>query len=268
MIRASLLAASVLFVLTGLANADPKADYHNGRNAYLYGDFKATIKLLDPLVRADPIKLVDRDKITKALEMLGLSRYYLGEEEEAKLVFERLIFHDLEHSLNPITAPPDAVALYDALKGELAAEIERRRIALEEKRRAEQELTQTVVKIDYRKNSRVLAAMPFGIGQFQNDDDLWGGLFLGSELIAIALSVSFFLAAEDLRNAEGLYERADIAQARNFQTAQLVSGGVAVALMIGGAVHALATFQDRKQVDREVIPPKISPAGSGVLIEF
>lgn len=267
----------LILLLFGPAHADPAADYQKGRNAYLYGDFKKTIQLLDPLVGADPVELVDAEKANLALEMLGLSRYYLGEEEAAKVVFERLILREPDRALSPITAPPEAVALYDALKGELQAEIDRRREAIEKARAEQAERDRLYVREEFRYNSRVLAVLPLGIGQFQNDDDLWGGLFLGGELIAIALSVSFLLAAEDLRNANGLYDRADIANARNLQTAQLVSGGVAAALMIGGAIHALVNFQEREKIGEQRIDPKaapapagvkISPAGAGVLIEF
>lgn len=258
----------LLLLLASVAQADPAANYRKGRNAYLYGDFKKTIELLDPLVGAEPYQLTEEEQVEQALEMLGLSRYYLGEEELAKTAFERLILRNPERALNPITAPPEAVALYDALKGELKPLIEARRQAILDRRTREAERRKVRVLINNRRNSRLLAVMPFGIGQFQNDDDLVGGLFLGGELVAISLSVSFLFAAEDLRNATGRFDRADVAQARNFQTAQLVSGGVALALMIGGAIHALSNFEEEKELGRETIKPKISPAGAGVLIEF
>lgn len=267
--------ALTIALLAGLlaptaAAADPLADFDKGKNAYLYGDFTKVIELLDPLVGDEKNeKLDDPRKLADALEWLGLSRYYLGEEAKAKTIFERLILIDPDRSLNPITAPPDVVAVYDTLKAELRAEIERLRKEAERRRAEEEARTRIKLVINHRRNSKWVTLVPFGVGQFQNKDNAWGGFFLGTELVAVSLSTIFYFAAQDLRAADGFFERGeDVTLARNLRTAQFVSGGAALALMVGGAIHAAYTFRPEAEVKRKVIKPTLSPGGAGILIEF
>lgn len=254
----------------GLAFADPLADFEKGKNAYLYGDFTKVIAIFDPLVGVEnQEKLEDPRTLADALEMLGLSRYYLGEEATANDIFQRLIIMDPDRALSPITAPPDVVAVYDALKVELKAEIEIARETLERERERERQRTQIRVVVNHRRNSKWVTVVPFGVGQFQNGDNAWGGFFLGSELLAVSLSTVFYFAAQELRQPDGFFDRGeDVTLARNLRTAQFVSGGAALALMIGGAIHAAYTFEPMAETRRERIKPTISPAGAGILIEF
>ncbi|MCA9525404.1 MAG: hypothetical protein KC549_03795 [Myxococcales bacterium] len=133
-------------------------------------------------------------------------------------------------------------------------------------------VNQVLVEIETRRNSRLVAVLPFGVGQFQNGDDLLGGLFLGSELVAVALSATFLIASESLRQPDGLFTPQDVDQARSLRTAQLVSGGVAAALMVGGVVHALVTFRDEIEVKRTTIQPTVrpvvGPTGGGLGVGF
>ncbi|MGK0358854.1 MAG: hypothetical protein ACI9U2_001148, partial [Bradymonadia bacterium] len=128
---------------------------------------------------------------------------------------------------------------------------------------------QVRVVVNHRRNSKWVTVVPFGVGQFQNGDNAWGGFFLGTELLAVSLSTVFYFAAQELRQPEGFFERGeDVTLARNLRTAQFVSGGAALALMIGGAIHAAYTFEPMAETRRERIKPTISPAGAGILIEF
>ena len=247
--------------------ATPEDDFEHGKNAYLYGDFRKVIEFLDPLVGTEGSEKLDPRKQADALEWLGLSLYYLGQETRAKDIFHRLILTDLDRTLDPITAPPDVVAVYDKMQADLKVEIDRLKREAEKKRRAK-EAQVPVREIDRRRNSKWVTLVPFGVGQFQNGDNGWGGFFLGTELVAVSLSTIFFFAAQDLRQPDGFFVGADATLARNLRTAQFVSGGTALALMVGGAIHAAVTFKPLTETRREVIKPTLSPAGAGILIEF
>lgn len=264
-------------VLSTAAFADVASEFSKGKNAYLYGDFRKVVAILEPLV-GSPQTLppdLDRKDAYDALEYLGLSHFYLGNEPAAKLVFEKLILADPKRMLSPVTAPPEAVALYNQLKAQLEDEIEKRLIAINKRREEEALKNRIRIETKQRRNSKLVALMPFGVGQFQNDDPLWGGVFLGTELVAVSLSVAFFFAAENLRQPDGFFDPADVDRARGFRIGQIAAGGAAAALMIGGMVHAWLTFKPEVRTDYKVIDPKksrvtptLNPNGLGVMFEF
>ena len=168
--------------------------------------------------------------------------------------------------------PPAAIAFYDQIHNELEDEIKREREALriqqaldaEQRRR---ELTRNVL-VETRRNSKLVAVMPFGIGQFQNEDPVMGGVFLASELTALGLYVGFYIATEDLRQPNSLFAPENVNRARQMQKVQLISGGVTLALMLVGATHALLTYKDGVQTSRSVLEPGdqrlLGPSGNGL----
>ena len=87
--------------------------------------------------------------------------------------------------------------------------------------------------------------MPFGAGQFQNREPGLGYFFLGSELVAVGLSVGFFWGVESLRELDGRFSRQSYPLAQSLQRAQIISGGIALGLMVSGVIQALWRYQDR-----------------------
>jgi hypothetical protein len=116
--------------------------------------------------------------------------------------------------------------------------------------------------------SRWLALVPFGLGQFQNDDTGLGVFFAASETVAVATSVVSFLIAEDVKDTrcpatdpetglpidcDALRDRFDAARVVNW-----VSFGSAVALVITGVIEAQITFVDeRVEIRKRPIPPPV-----------
>lgn len=147
------------------------------------------------------------------------------------------------------------------------AELERRRqerLAQLEAMAAEE---RTVVS-----RSRWLAAVPFGVGQFQNDDVGLGIFFAASETLLIVSGVASFVIAQDVKDTRcsrvpptideesGEAIDCDLLQTR-FNVARAVnwiSLGSAAALMVGGIVEAQLAFEeDKVETRRRPIPPPI-----------
>ncbi len=235
------------------------------QNAYVYGDYEAVIRTITPLVDPD-IQLVGIDAQARAWELLGLAHLFLKHEEQARAAFTRLIKLDPERRLDPLVVPPAAIAFFEGIRASLAEELQREREEFVRRQKEEEErrrLANTVeVQKEIRRNSRLVAAMPFGIGQFQNGDAALGAAFLAGELAAIGLSVGFFLAVEDLRQPSGRIARDDIGRAESLQTAQVVSGGAAVGLMVLGAAQALWSFREETLVRERTIKPGPGPAAA------
>ncbi|MCA9540039.1 MAG: hypothetical protein KC620_14175 [Myxococcales bacterium] len=241
----------------------PEQDLRDAENSYYYGDYPRVMAKLAPLVEPD-ILLADPAAVARAYELLGLAAFFLDQQADARTWFERLIRYRPDAALNPVVVPPPAVAFFDDIKAGLSDEISRKREALRREQEAEEarrrQATQTQVKVETQVNSRLVAGLPFGIGQFQNGDDALGYTFLSTEVVAIGLSGFFFLAVEDLRQTDGRFARSDVARAENYQTAQLISGGIALGLMVTGIAHALLTYEPERPLRETPMPAPDSAA--------
>ena len=82
---------------------------------------------------------------------------------------------------------------------------------------------------------------------------------LAAELATAASSIAFWLAVEELRNSTGRFDANEVERARQFRTAQVATGATALALMVAGATHALATFREESEIRKQRVGPSISP---------
>ena len=230
-----------------LETEDPRLRLRDAENSYLYGDYARVTRTLTPLVEPD-IRLVAANDQARAYELLGLAHFFLDDPTNARKFFSRLVQFRPDFRINPVLVPPHVVAFFDEVRASLEAEIEATRAELRRQREAEEEARRRAsvreLYFERRVNSRFVAAMPLGIGQFQNGDAGLGTLFLGAELLSAGLSVGFFLAVEDLRQPDGLFARDDVARARALQTAQLISGGIALGVTALGIAQALWAFDE------------------------
>lgn len=238
---------------------DPTERLELGLSSYDYSDYKQTIEYLAPLVVPDRELLTEPVNLVSAYEKLGLAHFYLGEKTQARAVFERLIRFRPDHQLNPALVPPKAILFFKEIRRDLEDELEKDREVLARKiaeyeaaRKAKESVT---IEVDIRRNSRLVAAVPFGVGQFQNEDVGWGLFFLSSEIVAIGASVGFFAAVENLRGDDGRFASRDYTRANELQSAQLISAGAAVALIVAGIVHAQLTFDEETRINRRVRGP-------------
>lgn len=245
-------------VLFALSPSEVKTEFAVGKNSYRYGDYGRVVAILTPLVEPE-VLIANPEHLVEAYRLLGLSHSYLGQTADARRYFERLIRMRPTHTLSPALVPPDQIRLFEAVRASLADELEAERLAFLARQREEEErrrlqASQQIV-VEKRRNSRLVAAVPFGVGQFQNDQPVAGALFLGAEVLAVSLSIGFFAAVEDLRLDNGRFAREDVSRAESMQSAQLISGGTALLLMGVGIVHALATFEEELDVQRTTVQP-------------
>lgn len=262
----SIAAALIVAALTSLApfraTAGPVDELHDAENWFVYGDFERVVLKLSPLV--DPTsQLADRRELARSYELLGLSCFYLRREAEARRYFERLIRLEPEKPLDPLVVPPPAIHFYEELRASMADEIARQREALQKQLAEEDERRRraniVVEKIELRRNSRLMAALPLGLGQLQDGQVLTGGLLMGSQLLLAGLSGGFFLATENLRQPSGRYAHSDVSRAEAFQAAQLSCGYAALLIALGGIIHAELTFREDTEIRRDVSAPGVEP---------
>lgn len=264
----SALARLLVFLLSLLplaAWAGPRDELRDAENWFTFGDFENVVRKLTPVVEPTPL-LADRKDLARAYELLGLSSFYLRREAEARKHFERLVRLEPEKQLDPFLVPPPAINFFEDIRRTLAAEIAKEKEALQKQRAEEEERRRqanlVVEKTELRRNSRFVAAMPLGAGQFQSGDVTLGSILLGSQVLLAGLSIGFYGAVENLRQPSGRFAHTDFSRAEAYQAAQLACGYAALLVGAGGILHAQLAFQDDTQVEHQRIDPGARPPGA------
>lgn len=261
----SLVFAGVVFGAAA-AYADEQSDLEKARAAYLgrrYDEAEERFRaLLDPA--KGPMKdalLFNQARMYFAATLVAKKR-----NDEAVKVLEGLILDDPSFEPDPLVFPSEVHELFiDTRKGmtdrinaakQAAAraeaekrareEAERKRQAdyLEQLKRLASEEKETV------KHSRFVALIPFGVGQFQNDQTFLGWLFLGTEAALLGASAAIVPAyvyhrneairqnnAGDRVRAEGYNDRAADLRVVNLS---LVGGFVLVSVV--GVIQAQMAY--------------------------
>ena len=127
-------------------------------------------------------------------------------------------------------------------------------------------------------NSRWLALLPLGVGQFQNGNDGLGYLLLLSQSALLAASITTYALHEDL-NRQVPVSDADRQDARFAERAyrytNQVSVGVLALVTFAGILDAQIRFRDSRVTERTRRlpphlegPPNVAFTGSGVRIKF
>lgn len=217
---------SALSCITSLAQAQPaappsglsdEAELRRAQVLHDAGRYVECVKEFDLLLGGAKPKLQDPTVLENARVYYAACLIYVGKNEQAEeqfrlglranprlelnnLVFTQVIFDvfnkvrdSMSEELKKAQAAELAKKQAEAAAKAAREEAERRRVTrLEEIARRE-----TIVS----RNDRWLAAIPFGVGQFQNRDPALGWIFLGTE-IALAGTALGTLIAESSLNAK------------------------------------------------------------------
>lgn len=220
-IRKTLLGLLLALALTpSRAPAQPAGlsdEAELGRAITLYdaGRYADCVKEFADLVGSEPRKIQDPDVLERARIYYAACLIGNGQVADAEAQMRAAIRQ------NPQMRAPDSLvfpatvidrffkvrdSLVDEIKKAQAEELARKRAAAEEaarralaeRRRVErlEELASREVVVE--KNNRWIAALPFGVGQFQNRDPLLGYLFLGAEVALAGTALTAMVIELDL----------------------------------------------------------------------
>lgn len=255
----------------GPQRIDPERALERANRAFTFGDYQAAVDDLTPAVEPE-MRISGLREQARALELLGLCHWYLGQNDLSRRYFRRLILVNPDKTLDPRLVPPPIIEFYEDLRRDLADDIKRSeaelRKRIEEEERLRQERSALIKEVSYKENSQILAVMPFGVGQFQNGDDNLGWFFLVTEAAAVAISIGSALAIESLRQPNLRFKSDEVDLAQNLRTTQIVSAGAALGLMLVGAAQAMIQYEPRQETQRRVIRPggpAEAPAGATIL---
>ncbi|MGB5313079.1 MAG: hypothetical protein WBN38_13520, partial [Polyangiales bacterium] len=165
------------------------------------------------------------------------------------------------YDIDPVAFPGAVVEAFQEVQAQVTAEVARQN-ALDEARRQRERAgeleqlieeqqriqgleelaaTETVEKV----NSRWIAALPWGIGQFQNGNRKLGIMFAVTESAFLAASIATFIGHNSLRDENPAPDEIERAQRveKALRIGNWVSVGALVSFYIAGVVEAEVRFK-------------------------
>lgn len=183
---------------------------------YMAGEYQTCSTDLDRFLDDDnDDRFEDRNVIEKGRLYYASCALLDGHRTKARRALRAALEQNpLMPSPDSLTFPPPVVSLFLEVRDEvqqLIAESEKEQVTrlrrenemarrrAEARERRERELEKLArEQIVIQKNSRFLASLPFGVGQFQNQDKARGAAFLVTEILLLGTAVTSGLILEDL----------------------------------------------------------------------
>lgn len=251
------------------ALADELTDFEAARRAYDRQNYTKAERGLKSLVGGAVPRARNPVVRLEARKYLGSTYLFLGKDEAAREQFRLLLDEDPDYEIDPVAFPAAVVQTFQQMKTEVEAERAReaaREAAKREEERSREleQLLQQQKRIDElealartetveRVNSRWIAALPFGVGQFQNQDRRLGIMFAVTESIFLVGSVATFIGHNALRNenpSESELRRFERTE-RALRISNWVSVGGLLGFYVAGVVEAQLRFKPVIRTTRE-----------------
>ena len=268
--------------------ADELSDFESARRNYDRQNYAKAARGLESLVGGAVPRATNPVVRLESRKYLGATYLFLGKKEAAREQFRSLLEEDPEYDIDPVAFPEAVVQTFQEVQKEVAAErarkdaleaMRRKRersdeveelIRQQERIRALEELAavETVEKV----NSRWIAALPFGIGQFQNQDRPLGIMFAVTESAFLVASIATFIGHNSLRDenpAPSEIERARRVE-RALRIGNWVSVGAFLSFAVAGVIEAEVRFKPviRTTRKRELPEDTQSPQTTGPQIRL
>jgi tetratricopeptide (TPR) repeat protein len=289
--RRTTLTGLVVVLMAAFAlpvSADELSDFEAARRSYDKQSYGKAARGLESLVGGVVPRARNPVVRLEARKYLGATYLFLGKDKEAREQFRLLLEEDPEYDIDPVAFPEAVVETFQEVQAEVTSELaekeaidaarqQRERAGeLEELIRQQQRLqaleelaaTETVEKV----NSRWIAALPWGIGQFQNGNRKLGIMFAVTESAFLAASIATFIGHNSLRDenpAPSELQRAQRVE-RALRIGNWVSVGALLSFYVAGVAEAQARFKPviRTTRKRELPEELQRPQSRGPQIRF
>jgi len=268
--------------------ADELSDFESARRQYDRQNYAKAARGLESLVGGVVPRATNPVVRHEARKYLGATYLFLGKKEAAREQFRLLLEEDPEYGIDPVAFPEAVVTTFQEVQEKVLAERATREALEAERRRQErtdevEELIEqrqriqtleelAAAEIVERVNSRWIAALPYGIGQFQNQDRGLGIMFAVTESVFTAASIATFIGHNSLRNENPAPQELERAQRveRALRIGNWVSVGAFASFAIAGVIEAEVHFKPviRTTRKRELPSDTENPATSGAQIRL
>lgn len=247
--RLALAFLSLLLAFVGTAKAanerrSPTAQLSDGKLAYERGEYALAVQLLVPLLYPT-VELSTEEAVIDAHRVLALSYLFQNQQKEAEEEATAIFALKPSFQLDPIVDPSMAVSFFEGVRKRQ----ESRLIELRERERKEQEARdkeaervrrataeRIYVERTVVKHSRLVATIPFGVGQWQNGQTTKAALFLSGELLFGAASLSGYIALDQK------YTRDSRTNRRFFPSEERTTAEALLGLQLGAGIAFWATM--------------------------
>jgi len=255
------------------AKAGEFEDFAHAQEAYDAGDFETAVTRFEALVGGAIPRLTQRLLIIESRKYLGASYFFVGRRRQAVEQFEALLAEEEDYQLDRVLFPREVVDLFVEVRervvearrraeeqGQQEEEARRRREAerlLQERARLLRLQELAGRQVVERENSRLVATVPFGAGQFQNGNKPLGWLLLVGEGAALATAITTFVVYASLPNDPNR-PPTDPAAVEDLSSTLRVVNWISLATFaaaaLGGVFEAHLSFVavDREERDREL----------------
>lgn len=265
--RALALTALLIASLAAKAEADTLSDFEDARVAYEEQRYDEAATRLERLVGDTTADAVSAAIVLESRKYLAASYLFLGRAFDAQQQFVLLLRQEPTYELDPVRFPRDVITTFESARRQVVQEqraeaerreTERRRLEAErlvreaeERAARERDATESVVV----QNSRALALLPYGVGQFRNGHRAAGRAFAITEALLSASVVTTYLmhfassyedAPDDVSAYNQRNERIDLAN--------WISVGALGAVAIAGIIDAQVRYVDSHATTRRRVP--------------
>lgn len=229
--------------------------FRAGKKLYEDGSHSQAVQYFALAIDGPTPSIKDPLLVNQARMIRGASDMYLGRIAEADLQFERILRSNPTFEPDAILFPPGVLDEFRRIREKLekeAAEKKAGDAATKKIAALEAESARLVTQVEGLKafartervvvrRSRLLASLPFGVGQFQNGDPGLGVFFAATEGLALsAATISFFYHASLPRDPVDANEARSAASAARI--INWISLGAFIALGVGGITQAHIAF--------------------------
>jgi hypothetical protein len=273
-----------------LALATPSEEFERGRTAFLRGEYERAVSIIHPLVYPD-LRLDSEAAVIQAHRMLGVSYLFENKPDEARSEFRKLLELAPDYRFDPFLDPPTVVEFFNGIVREQQRELGDIEMRLKKREDELARRSNQILERRIEQRSYVVNFIPFGAGQFQNQQRRKGWAFLGVEGGLAVVSVAAFatnfalygarpvrpcldtVAPDPMTGAPGLCPTTRVDHSgedvsRDLTRVQVITGGLFFAVAIWGIVDALGNFRDEVPAGEIYVPgaprpaPPVSPPAS------
>ena len=251
----------LLFLWVGVAAANPSQDLALARSQFERGQYRKVVDVLTPQLYPRP-QLREEDELKEAHYLLAVAHFFLDQRDKARQEFTALLFLDPKKDLDPAVESPEVYAFFEGIKSELRTKLEELR-KQQEKAEADkgQPVQERVITKTITVSSPLSNFVPFGYGQFRNDQAAKGTFFLISQSLTGATSLVLFSFQAVQYGIPSKVPPEDKDVVRGIQITQIVTGGLFLAFYGWSVIDAFAN-----QKPKEVTTQKVQPIQSGLQI--
>lgn len=261
-------AIAVALLAASPVRADQQGEFAKGQQLYANGDHVAADSFFAKAIDGAVPTITDPALVAKGRMIRGAADMYLGRKADAVTQFEQILRASAKFEPDPLAFPPGVLDEFRKTRERL----EKEAIAKAAGDKTTKELRACRASLDelgaryaalktfagdeqvVTTHSRVIASLPFGIGQFQNGDTTLGVLFLTTETIALATAAISYGIHESIPRQPADVDKARSAESQS-RIINLIGVSAFVALFGGGIAQAhIAFVPDERETRPRALP--------------